>query len=77
MTPRWVALVLRFASGLRYRWLFLIFATLFAADLVIPDAVPFVDELMLGLGTLLLASLPRRDGRGPSDKRPPDRDPAR
>jgi hypothetical protein len=30
-------------------------ATLFAVDLVIPDPVPFVDELILGAATLLLA----------------------
>lgn len=38
-------------------------------DLLIPDAIPFADELLLGLGTLLLAGLRRRkdaaQGAGP------------
>jgi hypothetical protein len=29
-------------------------ALLFVVDLVIPDPVPFVDELLLGLATILL-----------------------
>jgi hypothetical protein len=33
-----------------------VFAVLFAADVLLPDPVPFVDELLLGLGTLLFAS---------------------
>lgn len=57
---RVVALVSRFAVGLRYPQLFLLTAALFALDLLVPDAVPFADELLLGLGTLLLASLRRR-----------------
>ena len=31
-------------------------AVLFLADLVFPDAFPFIDELILGISTLLLAS---------------------
>ena len=33
---------------------------LFAVDLVIPDFLPFIDEILLGLGTLLLANFKRR-----------------
>jgi hypothetical protein len=55
-----VALVSRFAAKLRYPQLFLVTAALFVADLVIPDVIPFADELLLGLGTLLLAGLKRR-----------------
>jgi hypothetical protein len=42
---------------LRFRTLFLVTASLFLLDVVIPDFVPFVDEVLLGLGTLLLAAL--------------------
>ena len=42
-------------SGLRSWQLFLVAAALFAADLLIPDPIPFVDEVMLALITLLLA----------------------
>lgn len=61
-----LALLRRFTAGLRYPQLFLLFATLFAVDLVVPDMVPFVDELLLGMLTLLLARLKdRRDGGEP------------
>ena len=44
------------ARRLRYPTLFKITAALFAITLVVPDPVPFVDELLFGLGTLLLAN---------------------
>ena len=40
--------------------LFLMAAALFVADLLIPDPIPFVDEVMLALTTLLLARWRRR-----------------
>jgi len=55
-----VKLVSRFAARLRFPTLFLLTAGLFVLDLLIPDVIPFADELMLGLGTLLLGSLRRR-----------------
>jgi hypothetical protein len=57
-------LVTRFAAGLRFPTLFLLVAGLFVLDLFIPDLVPFADEILLALGTLLLGSLKRR-GSGP------------
>ncbi len=62
-----VRLLLRWLGGLRFPQLFLVFAGLFVVDVVIPDMVPFVDEILLGLATLLLASL-----RGRRDDRPID-----
>jgi hypothetical protein len=47
-------------SQLRFPVLFVIAALLFLVDLVFPDAIPFVDELLLGLGTALLGSWRRR-----------------
>ena len=55
-------------ARLRFPKLFLLTAVLFAIDLVVPDVVPFVDELLLGLSTLLLGSLRRSLGRDPSDR---------
>ena len=55
--------LLRFAAGLRFPVLFGITAALFVLDLLIPDLVPFAHELLLGLATLILASLKRRGGR--------------
>ena len=59
-------LVTRFAAGLRFPTLFLMVGSLFAVDLLMPDLVPFVDEVMLALGMLLLASSRRRRGRSGS-----------
>lgn len=55
-----VAPLLRWVGRLSYPRLFLLTAALFLADLVVPDMVPFADELLLGLGTLLLANWKRR-----------------
>ena len=62
-----VALVARFASKLRYPTLFMLTAALFLLDLVIPDMIPFADELLLGLGTLVLAGLRGRRGDAQQD----------
>ena len=53
--------VLRFASRLRFPQLFMVVAGLFVLDLLVPDVIPFFDELILGLATLLLANLRKRD----------------
>jgi hypothetical protein len=62
--------LLRFASGLRFPTLFAVIAGLFLLDVLIPDLIPFADELMLGLLTLLLGSLKRRRP-SPGDTPPP------
>jgi hypothetical protein len=53
-------LISDFAGQLRYPMLLAITAAAFVADLVIPDLVPFADEILLGLLTALFASLRRR-----------------
>lgn len=53
ITSRFMA----WAEGLRFPRLFMITAALFAADLLIPDVIPFVDEILLGLATLLVGNL--------------------
>jgi hypothetical protein len=52
--------VLRFASGLRFPWLFALTALLFVVNVFIPDALPLADEMLMGLGALLLASWKKR-----------------
>lgn len=47
-------------SGLRSWQLFLVAGVLFVADLVVPDPIPLIDEIMLGLATLLLGRWKRR-----------------
>jgi hypothetical protein len=54
------SLVTRFAAGLRYPTLFKLVGVLFLVDFFVPDLVPFIDEILLGLGTLLLGSLRTR-----------------
>ena len=49
--------ILRWASRLRFPYLFLLTAILFLANLFIPDALPMADELIMGLVALVLASL--------------------
>lgn len=50
----------RWASGLRWPWLFALTATLFVIDLIVPDFIPLADEIMLALLTLLLGAWRRR-----------------
>lgn len=52
-----VGWLLRWASGLRYRTLTLLVTALFALDLVVPDVIPFADELLMGLAALALARM--------------------
>jgi hypothetical protein len=54
--------VMRYASTLRFPRLLVVTAALFVIDLLFPDVVPFVDEILLGLISLLLASLRKRSG---------------
>lgn len=60
-------LVGRYASRLRYPRLLLLTAALFAADLVFPDIIPLADEILLGLGTVVLATLRTRRRMPPDD----------
>lgn len=55
------------ASELRFPRLFALTAALFALDFVLPDPVPFLDEIVLGLTTALLASWRRH--KTPEDLR--------
>lgn len=54
-----LAPALRWLGRLSYPRLFAVSAALFALTVVVPDPIPLVDELLLGLGTLLLARLKR------------------
>ena len=58
--------VSRWAVGLRFPWLLAVCAAVFVLDLVIPDVIPFADEILLGLATLILGSIRRR--RAPRDR---------
>lgn len=51
---------MRWLGRLGHPKLFLVFAALFALDLVTLDPIPLVDELLLGVGTLLFAAWKNR-----------------
>ena len=53
---------MRWLGRLGFPQLFLLFAGLFVLDFVTPDPIPFVDELLLGIGTLLFAAWKNRRG---------------
>ena len=63
--------LLDWARKLRYPTLFKITAALFVVTLFLPDPVPFEDEILFGLGTLLLANWKRRKDP-PSSLEAPD-----
>jgi hypothetical protein len=50
----------RWASRLRFPYLFLLTAALFVLNLFVPDALPMADELIMGLVAVLLGSLRKR-----------------
>jgi hypothetical protein len=60
------SLINRLAPSLKYPYLFVLLLVLFVADLFLPDPIPFVDEVMLGLLTFLVGSW------GARRKVPPD-----
>ena len=64
-------LVARFAAGLRFPTLFALLAGLFLFDLFLPDLIPFVDEVLLALGTLLVGSLRKRRAPAPAGPEEP------
>ncbi|MGQ0656542.1 MAG: DUF6116 family protein [Chromatiales bacterium] len=64
MTASLPQTILRFAAQLRFPQLFLLALALFVIDVLVPDVIPFADEILLGLLTLIFASLRRRKGSG-------------
>jgi Family of unknown function (DUF6116) len=60
-----LAPLLGFLGRLSYPRLFMITAALFVVDLIVPDFIPLADEVLLGLGSLLLANFKKR--KTPSD----------
>jgi len=71
MSP--VKKILSYAESLRFPVLVFFTAALFVADLLIPDVIPFVDELLLGLLMVGLSRLrkpktPAVSGDQTSDK---------
>jgi len=58
-----VGRLLGFAGRLRFPYLFALTLVIFLVDLGLPDLMPFADEILLGLLTVLLGAWrKRRDG---------------
>ena len=58
-----------FLSQLRFPYLFLLTAAVFFLDVLVPDLVPFADEILLGLGTLLLSTTQEKEQERDEDVR--------
>lgn len=56
--------LLKWAGRLSHPRLFAVIAALFVFDMMVPDLIPFIDEILLGLGTLVLANLKRKPDAG-------------
>lgn len=54
------AKLLAYIDSLRFPWLLLLTVVLFVLNLLIPDALPFVDEILLALVAALLGRLKRK-----------------
>ena len=67
------ALFGRLLGRLRFPQLFLLTAALFLVDLAIPDLIPFIDEILLGLATYVLSQMKRPDGERGEGERPPEK----
>ena len=63
----------RWVSRLRFPQLFTFTAALFFVDFLIPDMIPFLDEILLAAATLLLANLKGKDAIREAEK-PPEKD---
>ncbi len=51
-----IELFLAYANQLKYKKLFLLILSLFVIDLLVPDMVPMIDEIILGLLAIILAN---------------------
>ncbi|GGK08024.1 DUF6116 family protein [Luteimonas terricola] len=63
-----LAPLLRWLGRLSYPKLFLVAAALFVANLFVPDPLPFVDELLLGIGAMMIARRKRKPGPPPDER---------
>ena len=60
-----VMFLMRYMARLRFPQLFAVTAVVFVVDVLVPDMIPFVDEILLGLLMVLLGSLNAPGGSPP------------
>lgn len=63
----------RWISKLKFPQLFTFTAALFLIDFIVPDMIPFLDEILLAAATLLLANMKREPVEEEVEK-PPEKD---
>jgi hypothetical protein len=61
---------------MRYPYLFLVLGALFLVDLIVPDPIPLVDEILLAVLTFIAATFTTRRDTDPEprDITPPEED---
>ena len=70
MSKLFVGPLIAYLARLRFPTLFAVTAVLFIVDFFIPDVIPFIDEILLGLGAALLGVWKKRRDAGSTP--PPD-----
>jgi len=65
--------MLPFLRGLRFPQLFALVAGLFLLNLILPDPLLLVDELILGLLTVMLGSLKAEESEKPAAPKPTEK----
>jgi hypothetical protein len=58
--------LIQYASRLRFPKLLALTGVVFVLDLIVPDVIPFADEILLGLITLLLGTLKKQNPKSGS-----------
>lgn len=53
-----------YLESLRFPWLLLVTSLLFLVNVFVPDAIPFVDEILLALVAVVLGRLKRKKPAG-------------
>lgn len=66
MIPKFIR---RFLERRRFPTLMLLGAALFVANLLIPDIIPFVDEILMLIATVAIGSV--RSKKKPEEQQPP------
>ena len=62
-----IDMLLAYANRLKFKNLFLLILGLFVLDLLVPDVVPMIDEIILGLLAVLLANLKKEESQVDQD----------
>lgn len=61
------AKLVSYLEALRFPWLLLITVTLFVINVLVPDVVPFLDEILLALAAVILARVKRKPAKNASE----------